>query len=217
MREMSAVMLTERPTWRGRMHAAVFFLSIPAGVFLVLGADSAAARAGAAIYAATLLIGFGTSAAYHRLAQSERARRIMQRLDHSAIYFLIAGTYVPLCLVALPRSWGIPLLVAITIGALTGVVLKLVAFERASTVSHALYPILGWAAILAGPALIDHLTRPQLALVVGGGLAYTVGIPVLFRRRPDPWPATFGYHEVWHVFTVVAAGLHFAAVSDVLA
>jgi hemolysin III len=205
-----------RPSWRGWMHAVAFFVAIPAGVLLVLVAEPGAARTGALVYSLSLMVGLGTSAAYHRLARTERARAVMQRLDHSTIYILIAGTYVPLCLVALPPAWGIPLLVAVAGGALVGVILKLTAFHRARYVSSALYPALGWAAVIAAPALVDHLTRVQLTLVVLGGLAYTIGIPVLFSRRPDPWPRHFGYHEVWHTFTVIAAVLHFAAVSYVV-
>jgi hemolysin III len=206
-----------RPAWRGMMHAWAFFLAIPAGVALIVIADGPAATTGAAIYAATLLALFGTSAAYHRLAQSPRARQIMQRLDHSMIYVLIAGTYVPLCLVALPRSWGIPMLAIVGVMAVVGVVLKLAAFHRVQWVSYALYPVMGWTAMIAAPALYHHLTGTQLALIVAGGVAYTVGFPVLLARRPDPWPMTFGYHEVWHLFVVVAATLHFAAIVNVVA
>jgi hemolysin III len=140
----------------------------------------------------------------------------MQRLDHSMIYLLIAGTYVPLCLVALPKAWGIPLLAVIGGLAVLGMVLKLAWFHGARYVSYALYLVMGWVAIIAAPVLIDSLTSVQLGLIVAGGLAYTVGFPVLVRRRPDPWPTTFGYHEVWHLLVVVAAVLHFAAVSDVV-
>ena len=199
------------------MHAWAFFATIPAGVFLIAAADGAAATAGAAIYVATLLALFGTSASYHCLAHGARARAVMQRLDHAAIYLLIAGTYVPLCLVALPPSWGIPMLVAVGALALLGMVLKLVWFHGARYVSYALYLVMGWVAVVATPVLIDSLTGLQFALIVAGGVAYTVGFPVLVRRRPDPWPATFGYHEVWHLLVVVAAGLHFAAVTDVVA
>jgi hemolysin III len=141
----------------------------------------------------------------------------MQRLDHSMIYLLIAGTYVPLCLVALPPAWGIPMLAMVGTLAAIGMVLKLAFFHGARYVSYALYLVMGWVAILAGPALVDHLTGAQLGLIVAGGLAYTIGFPVLVTRRPNPWPSTFGYHEVWHLLTVVAAALHFAAVADVLA
>jgi hemolysin III len=176
-----------------------------------------AATAASAVYVVSLLLLFGTSASYHRLARSPRARAVMQRLDHSMIYVLIAGTYVPLCIVALPRSWGIPMLCIVGAGALVGMVLKLVAFGRFRWLSYALYPLLGWVSIAAAPVLVAHLSAVEITLIVAGGLAYTVGIPVLARRRPDPWPNTFGYHEVWHSFTVVAAGLHFAAVATVVA
>jgi hemolysin III len=206
-----------RPQWRGRLHSWAFFASIPAGIALIAMAQGAAATVGAAIYSATLLLLFGTSASYHRLAQSERARTIMQRLDHSMIYLLIAGTYVPLCLVAMPPGWGIPMLAVVGSLALLGMVLKLAFFHGARYVSYSLYIVMGWAAIVAGPVLVDHLTGLQLGLIVAGGVAYTVGFPVLLTRRPNPWPSTFGYHEVWHLLTVVAAALHFAAVADVLA
>jgi hemolysin III len=206
-----------RPSWRGRLHTWWFVLAVPSGVLLILASEQASARVAASIYAATLLLVFGTSASYHRLAHSPRARRVMQRLDHSMIYLLIAGTYTPVCLVALPYSWGIPILASVGTCAIIGIVLKLTAFERADVLTFALYPIMGWALIVAFPVLLDRLSGAQLALIIGGGVAYTVGFPVLIARRPDPWPRTFGYHEVWHLFTVIAATLHFAAVTSVLA
>jgi hemolysin III len=194
------------------MHAVTFLLAIPAGVLLIVYADHAAARVGAAIYTTCLLVGFGTSAAYHRIRWSARARRVMQRLDHSMIFLLIAGTYTPVCLIALPPTWGIPLLCAVWFGAAVGVIMKLCAFGRFSFLQYALYPILGWSVVAVAPALIHGLTGPQLALLVAGGLLYTVGIPVLLIGRPDPWPRTFGYHEVWHAFTVAAGVCHFASI-----
>jgi hemolysin III len=209
--------LSPRPVWRGKMHSWAFFASIPAGIALIALAQGVAATVGAAIYSATLLLLFGTSAAYHRLAQSERARSIMQRLDHSMIYLLIAGTYVPLCLVAMPPAWGIPMLAIVGTLAAVGMLLKLAFFHGARYVSYSLYIVMGWVALVATPVLIDSLTGMQMALIVAGGVAYTVGFPVLLVHRPNPWPSTFGYHEVWHLLTVVAAGLHFAAVADVVA
>lgn len=209
--------LSERPSWRGRMHAWAFAAAIPAGVLLILFADGAAARTAAAIYAATLILVFGTSAAYHRLASSDRARRILQRLDHSMIYLLIAGTYVPVCLVALPTAWGVSMLSMVGGLALIGIVIKLGGIQRLYWLGYALYPIMGWALVIAAPVLVDSLTTTALVLIVAGGVAYTVGFPILLVRRPNPWPRTFGYHEVWHGFTVIAAGLHFAAVTNVVA
>ena len=209
--------LAERPTWRVRMHAWAFAVSIPAGVLLILSADRAAERASASIYAATLLLVFGTSASYHRLARTDRVRLIMQRLDHTMIYLLIAGTYVPVCLVSLPRAWGIPMLSVVGAFALIGMTFKLGGFQRVQWVGYALYPIMGWALVMAYPVLVDNLSGLQFGLIVAGGLAYTIGFPVLLIKRPNPWPTVFGYHEVWHSLTVLAAGLHFAAVSSVLA
>ena len=199
------------------MHAAAFALAVPAGVVLLLVADRPVERVAVGVYALTLLLSFGSSAAYHRLSRGERSRRVLQRLDHSMIYVLIAGTYVPICLLVLTPAWGIPLLAVLGAAAATGIVLKLVAFSRTRRYSSALYLVMGWAAVVAMPVLVDRLTPLQLLLIVGGGLAYTVGFPVLMTRRPNPWPRTFGYHEVWHSLTVVAAALHFAAVSDVVA
>jgi hemolysin III len=133
----------ERPVWRGVFHSWAFFLSIPAGALLIVFASGAAGRTSAAIYTATLLAVFGTSASYHRLAQSYRARRIMQRLDHGMIYLLIAGTYAPICLVALPARWGIPLFASIGLIGLIGMVIKLGAIQRLQWLAYALYPIMG--------------------------------------------------------------------------
>lgn len=211
------VLMAERPAWRGRLHTWAFAAAIPAGLILILLAGGAGPRVAASIYAATLLAVFGTSAAYHRLAQSYRARRVMQRLDHSMIFLLIAGTYAPICLVALPPAWGTPLFVTVSIIGALGMVIKLVGIRRLQAVGYALYPIMGWAAVAATPALAASLSALQLGLIVAGGLAYTIGFPVLLLRRPDPWPKVFGYHEVWHAFTVLAAMLHFGAVATVVA
>jgi hemolysin III len=210
------VLTAERPTWRGLFHAWAFWLAIPAGVLLILVADRPRARTSTAIYVVTLLAVFGTSSAYHRLAKSYRARKIMQRADHAAIYLLIAGTYVPICLVAMPLGWGITVIAVVGTMGLLGIALKMVAFERLKWISYALYLVMGWTAALATPLLIHHLTPLQLALMAAGGVAYTVGVPVLVFRRPDPWPAVFGYHEIWHGFTVLAAALHFSAVALVV-
>jgi hemolysin III len=203
---------TPRPTWRGRLHTVALVAAVPGGVFLILRASHAAAIVAAAIYTGSLLATFGTSAAYHRLAHGERARRIMQRLDHSAIFVLIAGTYVPVCLLALPLAWGIPLLCVVSTGAVAGFAMKQFGVDRFRLLEVALYPVLGWAALAAAPALVRHLSGAELALLVAGGVLYTAGIPVLVRKRPDPWPRTFGYHEIWHACTVAAGACHFAAV-----
>jgi hemolysin III len=206
-----------RPTWRGWLHAVAFVVAIPAGITLIAVSDRAAARTSATLYVISLTAMFGLSAAYHRLAKSETARRRMQRLDHAGIFLLIAGTYVPITMVAFPSKWGIPVMAVIGSAAAGGIILKLAAFERARLLGYLLYPAMGWTAVVTLPVLVDRLTMMQLVLIVAGGLIYSMGIPVLFLRRPDPWPTTFGYHEIWHGFVVVAASLHFIAVSSLLA
>jgi hemolysin III len=206
-----------RPMLRGHFHVVASLLSIPAGVLLVVNAERATARVAAAVYASTLLLAFGVSAVYHRFARGRRLRAVMQRLDHSTIYLLIAGTYTPVCLIALPPAWGIPVLAVVATGAATGVVLKLAAFSGVGRYASILYPVLGWVALVASPMLVSVLDPLELVLFVLGGVAYTVGMPVLLLRRPNPWPRVFGYHEIWHAFTVLAAVLHFGAVTSLLA
>ncbi len=201
-----------RPSWRGWMHTVAFFAAIPAGILLIIAARTATATVGAAVYMAGLLLGFGTSAGYHRLAKTDRAQEIMQRLDHSMIFVLIAGTYTPICLLAMPAAWGIPILCVAWAGAALGIVLKQFAFDRLKILEYSLYPILGWIVVIAMPVLWHRLTTAELVLLMAGGLLYTVGIPVLVKERPDPWPRTFGYHEIWHTFTIAAGLCHFLTI-----
>lgn len=211
--DQSTIAVPVLPKFRGHLHTWTAALAVPASGVLIASARPGAARVGASIYAVSVLALFGTSAAYHRLAHSFRSRQIMRRLDHSMIFILIAGTYTPVCLLALPRAWGVPVLSTVWIGAVVGVVLKTTAFDRFQGLRHALYPVLGWTAIVAMPVLYERMTATQFCFMVVGGLMYTSGIPVLLGKRPDPWPMTFGYHEVWHVFTVVAGVCHFVLVS----
>lgn len=199
-----------RPLWRGRLHTWAFVLALPLSAVLLLVAETTVARIAVAIYAACLTVGFGGSAAYHRLARSPTAKRRLRRLDHSLIFIVIAGTYTPLCVLALPRRWGIPLLVTVWAGAAVGVALKNL---RGVDTANGLYLVLGWVALAASPAVVRYLPSPALILMVSGGVAYTVGAVVLFRQRPNPWPTHFGYHEVWHACTIAASGCHFAMIS----
>jgi len=205
-----------RPTWRGWLHTVTFLAAVPGGILLILGADRASGKVGASVYFASLLLGFGTSAAYHRLARRDRAVRIMQRMDHSMIFVLIAGTYTPICLLGMSRSWGIAMLCGVWGVALFGILIKQFAFERFRILEYAMYPLLGWGAVIATPTLLATMSVVELVLVALGGVLYTVGIPFLIRERPNPWPKHFGYHEIWHTFTVAAGACHFAAIALLL-
>jgi hemolysin III len=201
-----------KPRLRGRLHQIAFFASIPAGITLVASARGAEARVGAAIFAATLTGLFGVSAAYHRGRWSDGGQRLMKHLDHSMIFVFIAGSYTPVTLLALRPSWGITLLALAWSGAAVGVLITLLRLERWHGVGFALYLVLGWLAAIATPQLLDSLSRPEIALLVTGGLLYTVGAVVLAGKRPDPRPAVFGYHEVWHTLVVGASTCHFTLV-----
>lgn len=205
--------LEDRPRLRGALHAFVAIAAVPAGVWLVLSAQGVSEVVVKAVYAVSVFATFATSASYHRVAQSRRARLGMQRLDHAMIFVLIAGTYTPLCILSMSTRSGVPLLIGVWLVAIVGFILKLTAFDRYRLLNVALYPVLGWAAIIGLPALYRQLTTTELMLLIAGGVIYTAGIPVLERERPDPWPSTFGYHEIWHTFTVVAALLHFTLIA----
>jgi hemolysin III len=205
-----------RPRMRGRIHQVAFFVSVPAGIALVVLADGAAAIAVAVIYAVSLSGVFGSSAAYHRGTWSPEARRWMRRLDHSMIFVLIAGSYTPVAVLALDGPWEVVLLSLAWAGAAIGVVMKMARPEGLSATTGFLYIALGWMAAVAAPQLIRGLSLPALVLLVTGGLLYTAGAIVFATKRPDPSPAVFGYHEVWHAFMAAASACHFALVLLVL-
>ncbi|MGB6057178.1 MAG: hemolysin III family protein [Microthrixaceae bacterium] len=206
-----------RPLMRGWLHFAAFLVVLPAGLYLLTTADTAAARVAVAVYWASLAGLFATSASYHRLARSPKAVLWMRRADHSMIFTLIAGTYTPICLVVLPAIWGIPMLVVIWVTALAGIIMKMVRLGTGGGKSGSwLYIAMGWAAIVTMPVLLTRLTAMQTSLLAVGGLLYTVGAIVLGTRKPDPFPSRFGYHEVWHAMTIAAGACHFVLIATVV-
>jgi hemolysin III len=166
----------------------------------------------AAIYACSLVGLFGASAAYHRLARSPRSRRWLKRLDHAMIFVLIAGTATPVALLALEVPWSTLLLAVVWGGAAVGIALKMFRVEGFRVLTGTLYILLGWAVVLVLPQLVRGLGTAALILVLMGGLLYTTGSIVLLRNKPNPAPATFGYHEIWHSMVVAASACHYAAV-----
>jgi hemolysin III len=204
------------PRWRGLLHQAAFFVAVPAGVALVSLAQGTSARVASIVYAISLIGVYGTSATYHRLARSERSRRWLKRLDHSMIFLLIAGTATPVALLGLQPPWSLVLMIVVWGGAAGGIVVKMFRIDRLQVLSGVLYITVGWAALLVAPQLVRGLSLGSLLLVGVGGVLYTCGAVVLLRRRPDPAPATFGYHEIWHAMVVVASACHYAAILLIL-
>jgi hemolysin III len=157
---------------------------------------------------------FGTSALYHRITwPTPGARRWMRRLDHSMIFLLIAGTYTPFALLVLEGTLATVILVVVWAGALGGIVLKLVWIDAPKALVAALYVMLGWVAVAAFPAMLDELGITSTALVAAGGVLYTVGAVVYALGRPDPVPAVFGYHEIFHALVIAAAALQYAVIA----
>jgi hemolysin III len=204
------------PRFRGRLHQVAFFVAVPAGIALVAAAPTALSRTAAAIYALSLAGLYGTSALYHRMPWSPRARGWMKRLDHSMIFVLIAGTYTPFSLLVLTGAWRTVLLSVVWAGAALGIILKMVVIDGLKTLAATLYIGLGWMVVAASPQMVRGLPPVATALLAIGGVLYTTGAIVFATRRPDPSPAVFGYHEVWHAMVVGASLCHFAAVSLVV-
>jgi hemolysin III len=184
------------------------------GVALVLAAPSGRAALATAIYAVSVAGLFGASALYHRISwASVKARRWMRRLDHSMIFLLIAGTYTPFALLALRGTLATVILIVVWSAAAAGIVLKLVWIDAPKTLVAIIYVALGWVAVAAFPELIARLGVTATALVAAGGVLYTVGALIYAFQRPDPVPAVFGYHEIFHALVIVAAALQYAVVA----
>jgi hemolysin III len=214
MRTSSETFELVKPRLRGVFHQWAFYVSLALGAALVAASPEGQPRLAAAIYALSVAALFGTSALYHRITWASRgARRWMRRLDHSMIFFLIAGTYTPFALLVLDGDLATVILVVVWAGALAGVFMKLVWIDAPKLVIALVYVALGWVAVVAFPDLFDKLGLTGVALVAVGGLLYTAGALVYALRRPDPAPTVFGYHEVFHVLVILAAALQYAAIA----
>jgi hemolysin III len=203
-----------KPRLRGVLHQWAFFVAIAAGGAILVAAPAGRAKLAIAVYVLSVVGLFGVSAVYHRVNWvSGAARRWMRRLDHSMIFFLIAGTYTPFALLVLDGTLATAILIAVWGGAAVGIVLNLAWVDAPKWVTAIVYVTLGWVAIAAFPEMFSKLGVVAITLVAVGGVLYTSGAVVYALRRPDPAPAVFGYHEVFHLLVIVAAALQFAAVA----
>jgi hemolysin III len=204
-----------RPRLRGASHLVAFFAALLGWAVLLGAARSAKAAVAATVYGASLAVLFGVSALYHGPTWSQRARRVLRRLDHAAIFVLIAGTYTPLCLALEPRR-GLLILTFVTTGALFGMAKALMFPDAPKYVSIPLYLALGWAIFPLVEAVRTAVGGSGLALLAAGGIAYSLGAVVYWTRRPDPAPSVFGYHEIFHLLVIAAAAAHFAVMLPVV-
>ena len=202
-----------RPMLRGVLHGVAAVLAPFGLVALLLLADGPRAYVGATIFATSLLLLYASSASYHLAPWPARLRRVMKRIDHSMIFVLIAGTYTPFCLLVLDYAWGIPMLAVVWTLAAAGVLLKVLRPDSPRWLGVALYTALGWVGIVAVAPIVAALSGPQIAMLIAGGLLYSIGGIIYALRRPDPLPRYFGFHEVFHTLVVGGSAVHFVLVA----
>lgn len=199
-----------KPTWRGWIHAGTFPVAIAAGIVLIVLAQGAPGKWAAAVFMATSLLLFGNSAVYHRFNWGSKTKSVLKRIDHANILLLIAGTYTPLAVLALPPEKGTLLLWLVWSGALAGILFRVFWINAPRWLYVALYLVLGWAAVMYMVDLVIANVA-MMVLVCAGGLLYTAGAIIYAMKKPNPWPGHFGFHEIFHVCTVLAFLCHWTA------
>jgi hemolysin III len=204
-----------KPLLRGVSHEIAAGVALAGCISLTLSAQNVRARTGALVYGLTLVALFSISALYHRPTWAPRARAWMRRLDHSAIFLLIAGTYTPICLL-LGGTKGNALLAVVWIGAVAGVVFSVAWLKAPKWLLAACAVVLGWVILPVASAVHAAVGTWGLVLIGLGGVAYTLGALTYALKRPNPFPRVFGYHEVFHALVILAAALHFAVVARLL-
>ncbi|MFT3842140.1 MAG: hemolysin III family protein [Myxococcaceae bacterium] len=210
-----SIALPEKPLLRGVIHQVFFFVSLLAGAVLVAAAPFATARLACAAYALSLASMLGVSALYHRPTWSPAARQRMRRLDHSAIFVLIAGTWTPLAL-TLPSSSARVMLTVAWSGAALGVIRAVLWIHAPKWVVAVLALAMGWLAVLYLPGIGVAAGMNVVAWIVLGGVFYSSGALIYALKRPNPWPRVFGYHEIFHALVVAAAVAHFIGIVSAL-
>jgi hemolysin III len=213
---LNRVTMPATPRLRGWLHVIGAPLAVILGFALVLQADTSRERVGVVIYAASLTGLFTMSAIYHRGRWRPAVKAWLQRVDHSMIFVLIAGTYTPFCLLVLAGSTSWIVLSIVWGGAIAGIVTRLTWHNAPRALFVPLYLALGWVAVAVVPGLVAGASLATNLLLVAGGVLYTIGAIVFATHKPDPFPQVFGFHEVFHALTIAAAGCHAAAIILVL-
>jgi hemolysin III len=205
-----------KPTLRGVLHHSAAFFAAGAGFVLVAMSPNLRTAVATGVFSLSLVTLFTVSAIYHRVQwKAKRARAYMRRADHASIFVLIAGTYTPVALLGLGGEDGRRLFIMIWIGAIAGVALSLFWVKAPKVLTAVVAVAMGWM-IVPYFSQVRRLLGPELWLILAGGIAYTIGAVIYAIRRPNPWPRTFGYHEVFHALTIVGALLHFAAIVQIV-
>jgi hemolysin III len=202
-----------RPTWRGRLHRSAFFTSVGLAPGLVAAAATLPARVAVGVYATCLAGLFGVSALFHCVPWGDAGHARMRRLDHSMIFLFIAGTYTPITVLVLDSPQRELFLAVVWAAALIGMAVQLLWIDAPRALTAGLYVLVGWLALLVVPPMLDGLGPTGFGLLALGGLTYTAGAVVYARRRPDPIPHVFGFHEVFHALVILAAVVHLVVVA----
>jgi hemolysin III len=214
--EEAAKPVTSKPKLRGWLHAVMFPVAVVAGIVLLALAGTTEARIASAVFAISAALLFGTSALFHRGNWSPRVHGLLRRFDHSNIFLIIAGTYTPFAVLALPESKGRALLWIVWTGALAGVAFRVLCVGAPRWLYTPVYVALGWVAVFYLPDFVSGAGVAAVVLIITGGVFYSVGALIYGLKRPDPSPRWFGFHEVFHALTVAAFIVHYAAVSLVV-
>lgn len=205
-----------KPLLRGHFHQAAFFFAFGACAMLIGQSRNARELTAMIIYSLSVIALFGISALYHRPQWSPGPRAFMRRLDHAAIFIMIAGTGTPLCLLALSSEAGKRLLAIIWIAAGIGIVQSVFWVQAPKWLAAILYIVMGWLAVPYLPELKAALGTTNVVLILVGGVIYTLGALVYAFKKPNPWPAVFGYHEIFHLMVVIAAVFHFLVIAGLM-
>ena len=190
------------------------FIALPAVIVLYQHVEPAA-EAAVAVYGMTLVLLFGISGTYHVPSHPPRREQIIRGIDHSMIYVFIAGSYTPF-IHALPGDEGAWIIPALWIGAFGGALKSALWPTAPRAVNTAIYTLLGWIAVPALPALYRAFDGSSFGLLILGGLIFTCGGVIYARRRPDPWPTDFGFHEIFHLCIILGASCHYIAIWNLL-
>lgn len=206
-----AALLLRKPSWRGWIHAGTFPVAIVLGIILILLADGSAAKISSTVFVVSSLLLFGVSALYHRINWSERTKRMLKRLDHANIFLLIAGSYTPITVLALPHPKSVLLLWLVWIGAGLGIGFRVFWIGAPRWLYVPLYLLLGYASLAFIVDFFDA-NAAMMTLILLGGLFYTVGAVIYGFKRPNPFPGRFGFHEIFHTLTLFAFLCHWVAI-----
>ena len=206
--------ILSKPRLRGVSHKWAAIVCVPLGIAMIAAANGARAHVAIGIYAVSVVALFAVSSTYHRINwRTAAARQRMRRLDHTMIFVMIAGSYTPIALLVLHGTLATSILIAIWVGAIIGATVSLAWPTSPTWLDTCIYIALGWIAAIAIPQIVSSLDVTALILLALGGALYSVGAIIYATRRPDPNPAVFGYHEVFHALVIAAAGIQYAVIA----